>query len=215
MGNAELPSVGANFAPGRTKLRDRHAWNSTMERRDGRRLSPREGLQPSRHVFFRFPHGRSFLRLEQILLVVIGSETYRSVHDRARTSGRTSNTRQFIQQQWPKDEQDHYRKRKPLSHRLRRARAKKSPQDRAGTRCAVADQRRRVKSEACRDSVHIFLRWAAKFHRSVQSVQDCPRIAPWRTSGEFEILGAIMSGHCCARCIQSRSAPPRANPMER
>jgi hypothetical protein len=33
MGNAELSGVGANFAPGRTKLRDRHAWNSTTERR--------------------------------------------------------------------------------------------------------------------------------------------------------------------------------------
>jgi len=29
MGNAELPGVGANFAPGRTELCDRHAWNST------------------------------------------------------------------------------------------------------------------------------------------------------------------------------------------
>jgi len=38
---------------------------------------------------------------------------------------------------------------------------------------------------------------------------------PMATSGEFEILGAIMSGHCCARCIQSRSAPPRTKPMER
>jgi hypothetical protein len=73
--------------------------------------------------------------------------------------------RQFIQQQWSKDEQDHYRKRKPLSHRasfLRKARAKKSPQDRAGTRCAVADQRHRVKSEACGDPVHIFRLCAAK-----------------------------------------------------
>jgi hypothetical protein len=92
---------------------------------------------------------------------------------------------------------------------------KKARKIRAGTRCAVADQRHRVKSEACGDPVHIFLRWAARFHRSVQSVQDCPRMAPWRTSGEFEILGAIMSGHCCARCIQSGSAPRRANPMER
>jgi hypothetical protein len=40
--------------------------------------------------------------------------------------------------------------------------AQKSPQDRAGTRCAVADQRHRVKSEACGDPVHIFLRCAAK-----------------------------------------------------
>ena len=38
---------------------------------------------------------------------------------------------------------------------------------------------------------------------------------PWRTSGEFEILGAITSGHCCAGCIQSGSARPRPNPMER
>ena len=79
-----------------------------------------------------------------------------------------------------------------------------------GSRPAASGQVRRV-----RVLVHIFLRWAVKFHWSVQSVQDCPRIAPWRTSGEFEILGAIMSGHSCARCIQSRSAPPRANPMER
>jgi hypothetical protein len=56
--------------------------------------------------------------------------------------------------------------------------AQKSPQDRAGTRCAVADQRNRVKSEACGNSVHIFLRWVPKFHRSVQSVQDWPRMAP-------------------------------------
>jgi hypothetical protein len=72
-------------------------------------------------------------------------------------------------------------------HFFARLAQKKSPQDRAGTRCAVADQRHRVKSEACGCSVHIFLRWAAKFHRSVQLVQDCPPMASWRTSGEFEI----------------------------
>ena len=79
-----------------------------------------------------------------------------------------------------------------------------------GSRPAASGQVRGV-----RVLMHIFLGWAVKFHWSVQSVQDCPRIAPWRTSGKFEILGAIMSGHSCARCIQSRSAPPRANPMER
>jgi hypothetical protein len=61
MGNAELPSVGANFAPRRSELRDRHAWNSTMEHRDSRRQNLQEGLQPSHHVFFRLPNGRSVL----------------------------------------------------------------------------------------------------------------------------------------------------------
>ena len=57
---------------------------------------------------------------QQILLVLIGDEIDRSVHDWPRMAGLAANatTGQFVQQHWSKDDDDHYRKQKPFSHRV-------------------------------------------------------------------------------------------------
>jgi hypothetical protein len=58
------------------------------------------------------------------------------------------------------------------------SRKKKPARFERGTGCAVADQLHRVKSESCGDPCIFSYVGRRRFHRSVQSVQDCPRMPP-------------------------------------
>jgi hypothetical protein len=101
-------------------------------------------------MLFGFANGPDAMGMEQIALVHIGNETYRSVHDRPCAILTTNaTTGQLIQQHWSKNEQGHYRKQKPSSHRvssLSKAGAEKNPAKSRGATCALTDQRHRVKS---------------------------------------------------------------------